>query len=154
MLRSLLGLSLLLIASFTSADEWQFEVSQGHTDWGVLVGGGGMALTGNTLAYVKFDYLKLENNARRQRRTTVANIYIALATTLENGRWHMVEKSKPFRINPAQRDLSPGQKLSFSDLGFELKMPADLKNHWLTVEVEMDSGNTVYAHSRRDIFKR
>lgn len=154
MLKSIIGLSLLFFASFATADQWDFEVGQGTVDWGVLVGGGGTALTGTSLAYVKFDYLKLENNARVQRRTTIAKFYVALTTTRQDGRWHMVEKSKPHHMNPAQRNLSPGQKVSFEDIGFELPIPADLTNHWLTVEVELDNGNTVYAHSRRDIFKR
>lgn len=150
MIKLIVFAATLALTNISFADEIEFHVKQGHEDWAILTSAEGTALLGSNLAYVKLKYLNLQNNVKHQKPKHIESYRVALASYNNEGRWHLTKVAEPVLIN---RTLNAGQLMTVWDAGFDFELNReDLKKHWIAIEVTMDGGSTVYAHSRRDIF--
>lgn len=144
------GLVVAAISFACSAAEPVFYIGQANKDWAFNVTGKGKVLSGDTLIYADYEYIKIVNNPKANKSRTVMYVDLDYAYTLPDGRWD-IQKTGTRRS--VKKVLKPGEWMTVNWLGSKLSLKGEAaSNYWLVVTVATEDG-LVHAHSRRDILK-
>lgn len=140
----------MVLATSASADQKRFQIEQGNRDWAILISGIGTALIGHDMALLKFNHVNIENNPRYRKAQHVRSLTLGLATYNDEGQWYLAHKAASVQLN---KKLAPGHIYTMRDIQhlFELQNE-HIAGYWLAVELTLENGSTVYAHSQRDLF--
>lgn len=90
------------------------------------------------------------------KSTKVVAVKVALVTYLDKDHFRTINASEPLGLTAT---LTSGESKSFG--GYKVSIPVDsnidLKNCWLSLSIEVDSGSNsvghVYSHTPKNIFK-
>lgn len=151
MIKALISIAVAVALSATCyAKETVFYIGQTSDQWAFKVTGKGRVLTGETLVYSDYEYVRVVNNPKHNKSRTVKYIELDYAYALPNGKWDV---RKPGVRKELNRVLKPGEWMTVNWIGSRLSLEDEsVDKYWLVVTVSTEDG-LVHAHSRRDILK-
>jgi hypothetical protein len=154
-MKNLIFMCVLLLSGTSlgvQAKEVTFYLGQGHDDWAFEVIGKGRALVGKSLVYVKLDNLNVINNPKHNKSKYVEKISIGFGYLQPDGQWNV--KNVHGGEWEVKDNIGPGDRLIFGGRDATLSLSNEnAENYWIVVTVQTSNRATVYAHSRKDIFK-
>lgn len=153
MKRLSLLVGLLLAMAHANAEEISFYVGQTTEEWAFKVTGKGRALVGNSLISVRMDNIKITNNPIHSKSMQLKDVEVAYGYTQPDGKWNIKHVGARKPIN---RKTYAGDTVELESLDATLSLADGSlpKNYWVIIVIWINDRQTVYAHSRKDIFYR
>lgn len=142
---------LLLAVAQAHADEVSFYVGQTTEEWAFKVTGKGRALVGDSLISARMDNIRITNNPKHAKSKQIKDVEVAYGYTQPDGKWNIkhVGARKPINRTTFAGDIIELENFDATLSLAEGELPTD---HWIIIIVWISNAQTVYAHSRKDIF--
>ena len=151
MKRLLVILLALAAAANVRAEEVAFYVGQTSEEWAFNVTGKGRALVGESLVHARLDNIHILNNPKHGKRKTVKDVEVAFGYYQPDGKWNIKHVAGRRPVNEIT-DAGDSVTLEGLNATLSLKKNENPKDYWVVVIIWISDTQTVYAHSRKDIF--
>jgi len=151
MKRLLVILFALVATASVRAEEVAFYIGQASEEWAFNVTGKGRALVGESLVYAQLDNIKIVNNPKHAKRKSIKDVEVAFGYYQPDGKWNVKHVGGR---RPVNEITDAGDSVTLDGLNATLSLTnaETPRDYWVVVIIWLSDTQTVYAHSRKDIF--
>lgn len=148
---SIATLALLLSSLHLQAEQFDFAFEQSPETWAFELKATAQASKDDQHISLRTTSLIIKNNPKHQSKKWVDYVRLDFAYRKPDGAWDILEAGTPIMVN---KILAPSESLRIEkSLSATLAVPKDkINKYWAVITLGTNDGNTIYTHSREDLF--